>query len=85
MKRKTSNSPYPILYPSGEEYASEQGYRQAHFDVVGEPKLSVNADHNLVIDFDFELTEDRLAALVASFAGGESAVATLVGGASAFR
>lgn len=66
MKRKTSNSPYPILYPSGEEYASEQGYLQAHFDVVGEPKLSVNADHNLVIDFDFELTEDRLAALVAS-------------------
>lgn len=66
MKRKTSNSPYPVLYPAGEEYAAEQGYRQAHFDVAGEPRLSVNEAHNLVIDFDFDLAEERLSSLVTS-------------------
>lgn len=66
MKRKTSNSPYPVLYPAGEEYMSEQGYRQAHFDVVGEPRIGVNESHNLVLDFDFELTDDKLSSLVSS-------------------
>ena len=66
MKRKTSNSPYPILYPAGEDYAADQGYQQSHFDVVGEPKLWVNEKHNLVVDFDFELTECKLASLVDS-------------------
>lgn len=66
MKRKTSNSPYPVLYPAGEEYVTEQGYKQAHFDVVGEPKVGVNENHNLVIDFDFDLTESELASLVDS-------------------
>ena len=66
MKRKTSNSPYPVLYPAGEEYAAEQGYPQAHFDVAGDPRLSVNEDHNLVIDLDFELKEPYLASLVDS-------------------
>ena len=66
MKRKTSNSPYPVLYPAGEEYAAEQGYQQAHFDVIGEPRLGVNENHNLVIDFDFELEESTLASLVDS-------------------
>lgn len=66
MKRKTSNSPYPVLYPAGEEYAAEQGYRQARFDVAGEPKLSINEAHNLVIDFDFDLAEERLLSLVES-------------------
>ncbi len=66
MKRKTSNSPYPVLYPEGDEYADDQGYRQAHFDVVGEPKVGIDPNHNLVIDFDFDLREDWLSSLVDS-------------------
>ena len=66
MKRKTSNSPYPVLYPTGEEYSAEQGYRQAHFDVAGEPRIGVNTSHNLVIDFDFDLDEETIASLVDS-------------------
>ncbi len=64
MKRKTSNSPYPILYPSGVEYEKEQGYVQAHFDVIGEPRFTVNAAHNLVVDFKFDLTNPQLLSLV---------------------
>lgn len=66
MKRKTSNSPYPVLYPEGDEYASEQGYKQAHFDSIGEPEVGVDANHNLVIDFDFDLADDTLSSLVDS-------------------
>lgn len=66
MKRKTSNSPYPILYPAGEEYAKEQGYRQAHFDVAGEPNIHINKNGNLVIDFDVELTDTTLENLVST-------------------
>ena len=66
MKRKTSNSPYPVLYPEGDEYASEQGYKQAHFDSIGEPEVGVDANHNLVIDFYFDLADDTLSSLVDS-------------------
>ena len=66
MKRKTTNSPYPILYPAGEEYNSEQGYTNAMFDVAGDPEVSIDeATHNLWIKFDFSLAESTLKNLVA--------------------
>lgn len=65
MKRKTTNSPYPILYPRGEEYVSEQGYNDASFDVAGDPEVTVDpATHNLWVRFDFELGEGTLKSLV---------------------
>ena len=66
MKRKTTNSPYPILYPAGEVYNAEQGYKNAIFDVAGDPEVSVDeVTHNLWIKFDFNLTEATLKNLVA--------------------
>ena len=66
MRRKTSNSPYPILYPAGEAYLAEQGYSQAHFDTLGDPSLSINEAHNLVIKFSFDLTDSTLLNLIDS-------------------
>ena len=65
MKRKTTNSPYPVLYPAGEEFLSEQGYGEASFDVAGDPEVSVDAvTHNVWIRFDFNLQEPTLAEMV---------------------
>ena len=65
MKRKTTNSPYPILYPQGEEYLSEQGYNDASFDAAGDPEVTVDpVTHNLWIRLDFELAEGTLKNLV---------------------
>lgn len=66
MKRKTSNSPYPVLYPAGDEYAAEQGYVRAYFDILGEPALSVNEARNLEVRFSFDMTDATLAGLVES-------------------
>lgn len=66
MKRKTSNSPYPVLYPNTSEYADVQGYRDVGFDIVGEPSIGVTAEHNLSIKFMFDLTDATLAELVAN-------------------
>lgn len=66
MKRKTSNSPYPVLYPNTSEYADVQGYRDVGFDIAGEPSISVTAEHNLSIKFTFDMTDATLAELVAN-------------------
>jgi hypothetical protein len=67
MKRKTTNSPYPVLYPLGEEYLSEQGYKDASFDVAGDPEVTVDSvTHNIWIKFDFVLDEGTLKSLVES-------------------
>ena len=65
MKRKTTNSPYPVLYPLGEEYLSEQGYKDASFDVAGDPEVTIDSlTHNIWIKFDFVLDEGTLKSLV---------------------
>ena len=67
MKRKATNSPYPILYPAGESYDAERGYKNAMFDVAGDPDVTVDeVTHNLWIKFDFSLTESTLKSLIAS-------------------
>ncbi len=67
MKRKTTNSPYPILCPAKESCDdTEQGYKNAIFDVAGDPEVSVDeTTHNLWIKFDFCLTEFTLKNLIA--------------------
>ena len=67
MKRKTTNSPYPVLYPEDPSYAAEQGYENAVFDVSGDPEVTVDErTHNLWIKFDFCLTQETLKKLVES-------------------
>ena len=65
MKRKTTNSPYPVLYPADEAYKAEQGYSNAGFDVHGDPKVWVDPkSNNLWVQFDFDLVEPTLKDLV---------------------
>lgn len=68
MKRKTTNSPYPVLYPFGVDYLPEQGYtgQTVGFDLCGDPEVSVDkSSHDIRIRFDFDLREPTLEELVA--------------------
>lgn len=64
MKCKSTNSPYPVLYPYAEGFAYNQGYKMAHFDVNGDPLITTDAT-SVKIDFTLDLTDESLKRLVA--------------------
>lgn len=63
MKRKTANSPYPILYPA--ECSDIQGYGgESWFDVGTDFTIYADANHDLVCSFSFDLKNEGLKELI---------------------